>query len=92
MYRKFILALSIGLIVGLVTFGVLFISGDVTKYHYKVEIRRCYSQSIEILEFDARGKKSQINTYKEAIPVLYVGEKKIVDVCDYKILEQREIE
>ena len=61
-------------------------------FHYRIEIQRCQSQIREIKEFDIKGGRIFISTYREAVPVLYVGREKIIDVCDYKILEQRKIE
>jgi len=93
MYRGIIIkAFAVAILALLVSFGILFISKDMQGFHYRIEIQRCQSQIREIKEFDTKGKKIFISTYREAVPVLYVGREKIIDVCDYKILEQREIE
>jgi len=93
MYKgPIIKAFAIAIIVSVFTLGILFMSGDIQRYHYKVEIQRCQNQDKVIKEFDTRGKKIYISAYREAVPVLYVGKEKIMDVCDYKILEQKEIE
>jgi len=93
MYRGIIIkSFSIAILALLFIFGILFISKDMQRFHYKIEIQRCKSQIREIKEFDIKGGRIYISTYREAVPVLYVGREKIIDVCDYKILEQRKIE
>jgi len=92
MYRGCIIkAFAIAIVVFLFSFGILFMSGDIQKYHYRIEIQRCQAQDRIIKEFDTRGKEIHISTYREAVPVLYVGRERIMDVCDYRILEQKEI-
>ena len=73
-----------------VAIGIFFASGNLSKYHFKVEARRCDSEKSEIYEFDAIGKESKISTYREAVPVLEIGNHRIINVCDYKILEIRD--
>lgn len=46
------------------------------RFHYKIEIQRCQSQIREIKEFDIKGGRIFISTYREAVPVLYVGREK----------------
>jgi len=69
-----------------VTFGALFISGDLTAYRYKVRVVKCQSEKVDTLTFTTKGKTEKIETYREAVPVLVIGEKRIIDVCDYQIL------
>jgi hypothetical protein len=73
-----------------VAIGIFFASGNLSKYHFKVEVKRCDSEKSEIIQFDAIGKESKISTFREAVPVLEIGNHRIINVCDYKILEVRD--
>ena len=93
MYRVIIIkSFVLAILAILLSFGFILISKDMQRFHYKIEIQRCQSQIREIKEFDTKGRRIFISTYREAVPILYVGREKILDVCDYKILEQMEIE
>lgn len=72
----------------LITFGALFISGDLTSFKYKVRIVKCQSEKVDTLTFTTKGKSEKIETYREAVPVLVIGEKRIIDICDYQILSK----
>lgn len=72
------------------TVMVIFLSGDMTKYEYKVKIEKC-SGPTDTVTFVTKGKGEHIDTYREAVPVLYIGNKKFINICSYEILSKKEI-
>lgn len=72
--------------------GALWIDGEFSENYYKVEIEKCNSSEPEIVEFRTKGDDVGILVSGQAVPVLRIGKHTILNVCDYKILEHREVE
>jgi hypothetical protein len=87
MYRKLalifiILSISFG--------GLVFIGLTENSNEYLVKVEYCNSKT-DTLSFIAKGKRESISTYREAVPVLWIGDKKIINVCNYEILSKKEL-
>jgi hypothetical protein len=87
MYRKLalifiILSISFG--------GLVFIGLTENSNEYLVKVEYCNSKK-DTLSFIAKGRKEYISTHREAVPVLWIGDKKIINVCNYEILSKKEL-
>lgn len=63
---------------------------EFAENQYKVEITKC-SGEIDTLLFSTKGGEETIHTFREAVPVLQIGKKKFVNVCEYRILSKNRI-
>lgn len=56
-----------------------------TYKKYTVEVEKCNGEKIIVITHEYI--KPYIDTYKEAVPVFYGDDEKIINVCDIKILK-----
>jgi hypothetical protein len=61
------------------------------EYKYIVEIKDCESGKLEVVEFRTKGDENEILTLRRAVPVLKIGKKTFVNICDYKIISKNKI-
>jgi len=87
MYRKLTL---IFIVLAISFMGIVFIGLAGNSNEYLVKVEYCNSKT-DTLSFIAKGRKEYISTYREAVPVLWIGEKKIINVCSYEILSKKEV-
>jgi hypothetical protein len=71
----------------LLLLGIFFIREEFYETQYEVEIHKC-SGGTDTLNFTTTGGTETIKTYREAVPVLEIGRKRFINVCDYKILKK----
>jgi hypothetical protein len=92
MYRqKLLIALVVVLCSAFVTLGVMAVKKDFQKNEWVIEVTRCNSEKVDTLTIISKGDRINIDTYREAVPVLSVGiNRKVVNVCDYKVLSKTE--
>jgi hypothetical protein len=92
MYRqKLLIALVVLLCSAFVTLGVMAVQKDLQKYEWVIETTRCNSEKVDTLTIISKGDRINIDTYREAVPVLSVGRnQKIVNICDFKVLSKTE--
>ena len=91
MYRqKLLIALVVLLCAAFVTLGVMAVQKDFQKYEWVIETTRCNSEKVDTLTIISKGENIRIDTYREAVPVLRVGNQKIVNICDFKVLSKTE--
>lgn len=88
--RKHLVAFIIIIIVSYICIGIFFLREEFTKFNYEVQIEKC-SGEIDTLNFTTSGGTETIRTYREAVPVLIIGKKKFINVCNYKILNKKKI-
>ena len=88
MKKNILLALI--LIAAMIGFPCLVINSHngFTKFEFVVEIEKCNGR-VDTLTFTTKGDEEIIATTGEAVPVLTIGHKKILNVCDYKILQKQ---
>ena len=89
--RKNLVAFIITCIVSWVSIALFFLHEEFTEFNYEVQIEKCAGQ-IDTLKFTTSGGTETIFTHREAVPVLIIGEKKFINVCDYKILSKEKID
>jgi uncharacterized protein (UPF0333 family) len=88
MNTKLILSLIFSILI--ISFIVIFyIFSTENSNEYVVKVEYCNSK-IDTLTFITKGKREYISTYKEAVPVLWIGNKNVINVCSYEILSKRE--
>jgi len=71
-------------LVSFMTFGILSISESFYKNKWVVEVSYCNSDKIDTLNITTRGTKNYISTFREAVPVLHIGNSKFLNVCKYE--------
>ena len=87
---KSLIIAAIFTIVCYISIAIFFLIEESTENQYKVEITKC-SGEIDTLYFSTKGGEEAINTFREAVPVLQIGKKKFVNVCEYRILSKNRI-
>ena len=70
--------------------AMFFMREEFTENQYQVEVTKC-SGEIDTLYFSTKGGEEAINTFREAVPVLQIGKKKFINVCEYRILSKNRI-
>ena len=70
--------------------AIFFMHEEFTENQYQVEVTKC-SGEIDTLCFSTKGGEEVIHTYREAFPVLQIGKKKFINVCEYRILSKNRI-
>jgi hypothetical protein len=89
--QKLLIALVVVLCSAFVTLGIMAVKKDFQKYEWVIETTRCNSEKIDTLTIISKGERINIDTYREAVPVLSVGiNQKIVNICDFKVLSKTE--
>lgn len=88
--RKSLTPLIVICIISWISIGVFFFYEEYTEFNYEVEVEKC-SGEIDTLNFTTSGGTETIRTYREAVPVLIIGKKKFINVCNYKILNKKKI-
>lgn len=87
--------IALFLICILFSFGMVFLlinsEGGFTEYEYGVVVERCNTNKTDTTYFKTKGDIEKIETLRQAVPVLFIGKHKIINVCDYHILYKREI-
>ena len=73
-----------------ISIAIFFMQEEFAENQYKVEITKC-SGEIDTLLFSTKGGEETIHTFREAVPVLQIGKKKFVNVCEYRILSKNRI-
>jgi len=89
--KKHSIAIFIIIIISYVCMGAFFLNQEFTDYNYKVQIEKCSGET-DTLKFTTSGGTETISTHREAVPVLIIGKKKFINVCDYKILSKEKID
>jgi hypothetical protein len=69
--------------------AALFLKDEFTTSEYVVKVEYCNSQKIDTLKFSTKGGVESIQTYREAVPVLQIGKKRILNVCEYEIISKK---
>lgn len=90
--QKKLIAILIIITVSWVGLMTLFVKDSFTKNEYVVKVNYCNSEKSDTLVFTTSGEKENIRTYREAVPVLKIGEKEILNVCGYEILSKKKID
>jgi ABC-type uncharacterized transport system permease subunit len=73
-------------LISVMTFGILSISESFHKNKWVVEVSYCNSDKIDTLNVTTIGKENYISTYREAVPVLHIGNSKFLNICKYEVL------
>jgi len=87
--KKLIIVLAI-FIISWVGLGAFFIYEEYSHFEYQVQVEKCQGVT-DTLQFITSGGTETIQTYREALPVLVIGKKRFINVCDYKILSKKKI-
>ena len=87
---KSLIVVVIFIIICYISISIFFLNEEFTENQYQVEVTKC-SGEIETLYFSTKGGEEAIHTYREAVPVLQIGKKKFVNVCEYRILSKNRI-
>lgn len=98
-HRKLI-ALLIIIIVSCIGLMVLFAEDFFIKNEYIIKVNYCNSEKSDTISFTTKGSEERIHTYREAVPVLkigeiadsHLGEKQILNVCSYEIISKKKID
>jgi len=59
------------------------------KTAYVIEIEKC-NGSKDTVSYESIVSPT-IDTYKQAVPIMYIGNKKVLNVCDFRILSSKKI-
>ena len=71
---------------------IFFLGEEFTSNEYVVKVNYCNSEKSDTLSFTTKGGEETIHTYREAVPVLQIGKKMILNVCEYKIISKKNID
>lgn len=88
--RKPLVVVIICSIICYISIAIFFMQEEFTENQYQVEVTKC-SGEIDTLLFSTKGGEESINTFREAVPVLQIGKKKFINVCEYRILSKNRI-
>lgn len=61
------------------------------QYEYTIQIEHCTTRDISIIKYqDDDHPYISLDTYDRAVPILFLGsDKRLLNICDYKILSKR---
>ena len=74
-----------------IAFLVINSDNGFTEYEYGVVVERCKNNKNDTTYFKTKRDFQKIETYRQAVPDLFIGRHKIINVCDYHILYKKEI-
>ena len=87
--QKKLLTFIIIIVMSWIGVAALFLNDELTTSEYVVKVEYCNSQKIDTLKFSTKGGIEAIQTYREAVPVLQIGKKRILNVCEYEIISKK---
>jgi hypothetical protein len=90
--RKLIVVIAIIVALSMLSIMTLFIKDSFTKNEYVVKVNYCNSEKSDTLVFTTSDEREMIRTYREAVPVLQIGKKEILNVCAYEIISKKKID
>jgi uncharacterized protein (UPF0333 family) len=67
----------------------IFLEKEFTSNEYVVKVSYCNSEKSDTISFTTKGGEETIHTYREAVPVLQIGKKMILNVCEYEIISKK---
>ena len=88
--RKPLVVVIICSIICYILIAMFFMKEEFTENQYQVEVTKC-SGELDTLYFSTKGGEETIHTFREAVPVLQIGKKKFINVCEYRILSKNRI-